>query len=127
MNKYLFFIWLIIPSILITLVGCTSITPTLPDAENVTITSVPVSKNCQWLGKVSAVNGSRSMRPDQHSALKEDEFNRLRNQARQLGANTVVLSPSSGMTDKKHWATKTEHKNVASHVYTGNAYRCPAN
>lgn len=127
MKKYLFFNSLMISSILTMLVGCASVTPTLSGAENVTITSDPVSRNCQWRGKVSAVNGSRSMGGGQHSSLKEDEFNRLRNQAFQLGANTVVLSPSSGMTDNKHWAAKATHKTTASHIYAGNAYRCPAN
>lgn len=126
MKKYLFFICLLTLSILTAFVGSVFATTKLSGTEKVIITSDPVSRNCQWKGKVSVVDESRSMRPDQHSTLKEDEFNRLKKQARQLGANTIVLSPSSGMTDKKHWAGKDRHNTAASHIYTGNAYRCPA-
>lgn len=127
MNKYSLIMKLFFSFGTAILAGCTSITPMQTGTEKVIITKQSAPKNCQWRGKVSAVNEAQSMRSDQHSALLDDEYNRIRNQAAKLGANTVVLSSSSVMTDKKHWAAKTEHKNIASHVVTGDAYRCPVN
>ena len=114
-------------SILVTVVGCATITPTQPGAGKVTITKGPISSNCKWQGKVSVTNEARSMNtPYQHTSSKSAEFNILRNQAMQLGANTVLLSPSSGMVETKHWAAKTQHAAEGTHVYAGDAYWCPA-
>ncbi|OGT37679.1 MAG: hypothetical protein A3F11_11250 [Gammaproteobacteria bacterium RIFCSPHIGHO2_12_FULL_37_14] len=114
-------------SILVTVVGCATITPTQPGTGKVTITKGPISSSCKWRGKVSVTDEARSMdTPYQHTSLKSNEFNRLRNQAMQLGANTVLLLPSSAMIEKKHWAAKTQHTAEATHVFSGNAYWCPA-
>jgi hypothetical protein len=128
MKKQLLILNILLTSLTLTnLAGCASTNAAQPSVERVKITKEAVSNNCILKGKVSTFNGLQSMRPDQHSALQDAEFNRLRNQASQLGANTVVLSPSSGMTNKKHWASKVEHKTTASHIFAGNAYWCPAN
>lgn len=126
MKSIYFFNTLLIAAILGILAGCASVTPLQPGAENVVITKDPISKNCKWLGKVSISDESRSMStPYQHTSLKADEFNILKNQARQLGANMVLLSSSSGMINKKHWHSKQYHAEKGTHVFAGDAYRCP--
>ena len=125
MMKLKLFNLLLSSFILVTMVGCASITPTSPGAESVKITRGPISNNCSLKGNVEATNVMSG--EYQHSQLVEDEYNRLRNQAAQLGANTVLLIPSSGMADKKHLVGKTTHAETARHVYSGKAYWCPAN
>jgi hypothetical protein len=106
--------------------GCTSMTSHPSDAGKVSIIEGSISKNCKLKGHVSQADSARDMStPSQHSSLKAEEFDSLKHQALKLGANTVLLSPSSGMTDKKHWSTKTQHSEKASHVYSGSAYWCP--
>lgn len=107
--------------------GCASMTPHSDGASKVIITEGSISKNCKLKGHVSETDSSRNMStPSQHSNLKEEEFHNLKHQALKLGANTVLLSPSSGMTDKKHRIAKSQHSETATHVYTGDAYWCPA-
>lgn len=107
--------------------GCASVKPAAPGAENIAVTKEPISKHCSLKGRVSTTNGNANMStPYQHSTLLEDEYNRLRTQAQQMGANTVLLSSAPVMVDKKHWASKSRHQEQASHVVSGKAYWCPA-
>lgn len=107
--------------------GCATVKSAAPGADNVVVTKGPISKHCSLKGQVSTTNGMASMNtPYQHSTLLEEEYNRLRTQAHQMGANTVLLSSASVMTEKKHWAYKAQHHEHATHVVTGNAYWCPA-
>lgn len=106
--------------------GCTSMSPHPTNVGKVSIIEGPISKNCKLKGLVSQADSARDMStPSQHSSLKAEEFDSLKHQALKLGANTVLLSPSSGMTDKKHWSTKSQHSEKATHVYSGSAYWCP--
>lgn len=107
--------------------GCTTMASHPSDAGRVNITEGPISKNCKLKGHVSESDSAHDMStPSQHSSLKAEEFDSLKHQALKLGANTVLLSPSSGMSDKKHWAAKSQHSERATHVYSGSAYWCPA-
>lgn len=106
--------------------GCASTTSGQSGAGNVTITKGPISSSCQLKGQVSAASDVSNMSASHHAQLLDAQYGDLRSQAQQLGANTVLLSASSGMTDKKHWASKTTHKEEAAHNYTGKAYWCPA-
>jgi hypothetical protein len=107
--------------------GCTSMASHPSYEGKVSIIEGSISKNCKLKGRVSEADSSRNMStPSQHSNLKTEEFDSLKQQALKLGANTVLLSPSAGMTDKKHWATKSQHSEIATHVYAGDAYWCPA-
>lgn len=107
--------------------GCASVKPATSGAGNIAVTKGPISKHCSLKGQVSTTNGNANMStPYQHSTLLEDEYNRLRAQAQQMGANTVLLSSGDVMVDKKHWASKSRHQEQASHVVTGKAYWCPS-
>ena len=121
--KYSFFLIIAISSVIS---GCASTTSAQSDAGKVNITKGPISNSCKLKGQVSVASDVSNMSASRHSQLLDNQYNDLRNQAQQLGANTVLLSSSSGMADKKHWATKTTHKEEAAHVYSGNAYWCPA-
>ena len=105
--------------------ACASTASIQPGSSGVKITRVPISKNCKLMGQVSVAHDVSNMSASRHSYLLKAEYNELRGQAQKIGANTVLLSPQSGMTDKKHWATKTTHKAEAAHDYSGNAYSCP--
>lgn len=106
--------------------GCATESDVQAEAKNINITKKSISRLCQWRGKVSISNEALRMNtPSQHTSLESQEFNMLKLQAAKLGANTIVLSSSSGMSQKTHWAAKSEHKYVASHAYEGQAYWCP--
>jgi putative salt-induced outer membrane protein YdiY len=117
------FFKLLLASSIIAMTGCTTMTSTPAGAEAITITKNPVSSNCKWKGNVSVSDEAKMM--DTHSFLKSDEYNRLKKQAMQLGANTIQLSPSSGMAVEKHWVAKSKHRERGTHRYTGKAYWCP--
>jgi Domain of unknown function (DUF4156) len=123
--KYTLCNGLIILAVVGVISGCAS-TPL--HSDNVTIKEKgPISKKCTLKGPVSAADSSRNMStPSQHSSLKTEEFDDLKHQALNLGANTVLLSTSSGMSDMKHRAAKSQHSEIATHVYSGDAYWCPA-
>lgn len=119
---------LMITALIVFFSGCSSIAPHPDDTGRVSIiTAGPISKNCKLKGRVSETDSARDMStPSQHSNLKTEEFHNLKHQALKLGANTILLAPSSGMTDKKHWVTKSQHSERATHTYSGDAYSCPA-
>ena len=101
--------------------GCASYIK--PNVANVVITTNPVSQNCKWIGKVSIDGMRRSMQTTgQHEIVESEAFDILKNQAAQLGANTVVLQKNE-MT-KGHWHSKLSHEVVGAHVFTGDAYLC---
>lgn len=107
--------------------GCVTTVPQHSAADKVAITEGPIAKNCKLKGQVSTADSAHDMStPSQHSQLKTEEYSSLKEQARKLGANTVLLSSSSGMTEKKHWASKAQHREQATHIYSGSAYSCPA-
>ena len=107
--------------------GCTSMGSANSKVNDVKITKGSISKNCKMKGHVAVTDQTHNMStPSQHSSLKEKEFYQLREQAVKLGANTVRLSPSSGISANKHWATKTQHSKKATHNFAGDAYWCPA-
>lgn len=108
--------------------GCASMAPHNDGSVRVSIiTEGAISKNCKLKGRVSDTDTARDMStPAQHSNLKADEFHNLKHQALKLGANTILLSPASGMSDQKNWVTKNQHSEIATHIYSGNAYWCPA-
>ena len=120
--KYVVLLIVLISSVIS---GCAS-TPSTESAGNVIITKGPISNSCKLKGQVAVSSDVSNMSASHHSQLLAEQYSNLRRQARQLGANTVLISSSSGMTDKKHWATKTTHKEEAAHAYSGNAYWCPA-
>ena len=127
MRSY-FFNLLLISCIFGVLSGCASLMPLGSRAAKVVITKDPISRNCKWLGKVSVTNEARSMStPYQHTSFKADEFTILRSQAARLGANTVLLSSSSGMIKTKYWHGKLRHSKEGAHIFAGDAYRCPTN
>lgn len=101
-----------------TMTGCASIT-SQSGSEKVTITSGPIATYCKYKGKVSLTSDLSGMSHHSHY------YDELKNQAMNLGANTILLSSSSGMTDKKHWMAKTLHSEKAVHNYSGVAYWCP--
>lgn len=108
-------------TVLSIMTGCAS--SIKPNAANVVIASNPISKNCKWIGKVSIDGMRRSMQTaGQHAIVESEALDILKNQAAQLGANTVVLQKNE-MT-KGHWHSKLSHKIVGTHVFTGDAYRC---
>jgi hypothetical protein len=121
--KYAIFLIIVITS---AVSGCASTTSAQSGTDNVKITKGPISSSCKLKGQVSVTSDVSSMSTSRHSQVLGDQYGNLRGQARKLGANTVLLSPSSGMTDKKHWATKTTHSEEAAHDYAGKAYWCPA-
>ena len=126
MKKSIIIKGLIILGISSFITGCASTASIQSGSSGVNITKGPISKNCKLMGQVSVADSVSNMStPSHHKNLLDEEYDQLRSQARQMGANTVLLSPSSGMTDKKHWATKTTHKEAAAHTYSGNAYSCP--
>lgn len=107
--------------------GCATVKPAQSGAEKVIVTEGPLAKHCKLKGQVSVNDVAHPMNtPSQHMQLKSEEFDSLRAQAQELGANTVLLSASSGMFDKKHWSSKSTHSTQATHVFTGKAYWCPA-
>lgn len=123
LKKY-YFNSLLATSILGIFTGCASVTPLQPSAANVAITTSSVSQNCKWMGKVSIDGMRRSMQTtEQHTLVESEAFDILKNQAAQLGANTIVLHENK-MT-KGHWHSKLSHKVEGTHVFTGDAYRCP--
>lgn len=121
--KYAVFLIIVISSVIS---GCALTSSTKSGAGNIKITKGPISSSCKLKGQVSVASDVSNMSASRHSQLLDEQYSDLRSQAQQLGANTVLLSSSSGMTDKKHWATKTTHKEEAVHDYTGKAYWCPA-
>ena len=123
LKKY-YFNSLLAISILSILTGCASVTPFQPGAANVIIRTDSVSQNCKWVGKVSIDGMRRSMQTtDQHTLVESEAFDILKTQAAQLGGNTIVLHENK-MT-KGHWHSKLSHKVEGSHVFAGDAYRCP--
>lgn len=126
MNRFVVFSSLCILAFSGFISGCASTTSAQSGAGNVNITKGPISSSCKLKGRVSVASDVSRMSASQHSQLLDDQYSNLRSQARQLGANTVLLSPSSRMTDRKHWAVKTRHSEEAAHDYFGKAYWCPA-
>ena len=120
--KYVVLLIVLISSVIS---GCAS-TSSNEGAGNVRITKGPISSSCKLKGQVAVSSEVSDMSASHHSQLLADQYNNLRSQAQKLGANTVLLSSTSGMTDQKHWATKTTHSAEAAHQYSGNAYWCPA-
>lgn len=132
----------------ILMTGCSSsssVTTMPAGSEQVVIKKDSIPKNCQFRGKVSSAQEMQSMNADSEAA----QYDRLKNQAAQLGANTVLLSPPGavseqkhhhgknthefsqtpslpqGMSEQKHYHGKNYHKVTGLHYLSGNAYWCP--
>ncbi|HEV2613476.1 MAG TPA: DUF4156 domain-containing protein [Gammaproteobacteria bacterium] len=103
------------------LAGCASV-PLDPGAEKVVFTTTSLPKACQSLGQISStdVNGVTTSYTS-HANLMTMEINALKNRARALGGNVVVLTGHH--TVYVHGA----RRQVATHVLDGIAYVCPAN
>lgn len=115
---------LLVTSILSIITGCASVPPVQPNVTNVVIRTDSVSKNCKWMGKVSIDDMKRPMQTaEQHRIVESEAFDYLKNQAAQLGANTIVLHENK--MRKGHWHSKQSHEVSGTHVFAGNAYRCP--
>ena len=129
----------------ILMTGCSSMATMSPSSERVVIKKDSIPKNCQWKGKVSYSQEMQPMNVDSEAA----QYDGLKDQAAQLGANTVLLSPSGavseqkhyhgknthkisqelsspqGMSEQKHYHGKNYHKVTGLHYLSGNAYWCP--
>jgi len=125
--------------------GCATMPSVPPSSEQVVIKKYSIPKNCQLRGKVSYTQEMQSMNTDSQAA----QYDRLKIQAAQLGANTVLLSPDAaaseqkhyhgknkheisqglssppGMGEQKHYHGKNLHKITGLHYLSGNAYWCP--
>lgn len=85
-------------------------------AETVQIKTANVD-HCTYMGRVSSTDGSDAQMASTNSAIRERHLNILKTKARDLGANTIVLT-SHGSWFKKQ-------KSALEHIMTADAYRCP--
>lgn len=110
------------------LTSCTTST-LLPGAENVRVTSEPVSKNCRDIGMVTAedTNGVTQSYTS-HAHLIEDETNNLKDQAFAVGGNTVQITEHDAtylhnQSEKPQY--RSPNASVNEHRLRGEAYFCP--
>lgn len=105
-----------------TIVGC-SATPVTPEGAQVRIVdnqrlAAQIEESCEWLGEVNGSQGNFfTADVTSEKAMMEGARNSLRNQAANMGANTVII--------QRHHATESEmFIGTGGHSFIGQAFIC---
>ncbi len=93
-----------------------------PNAERVAVvTAVP--KNCQFRGNVDS--GTSHQRISSHENIHRDQTNIMKNQAVQLGANTIyIVSHKIDYYSNYIVSSGDSVREIQSHQMSGRAYYC---